>query len=162
MRAGRLPETSRATACPGACIRLSSMVHSAPSLRRGDVQAWRGTWREPLWVLSGPVAAGKSSWREARKPNTPPSRSGRGCYFSSGSRLAAALPEINERRALQEFGQELDDRDGGSWLAEDVQVAAEGDVPLVVIDSVRVVGQIEALRLAAIRSTSLARALVLV
>ncbi|TPG17161.1 adenylosuccinate synthetase [Pedococcus bigeumensis] len=97
-------------------------------------------------VLSGPVAAGKSSLAAGLKVE----------YSARVVRTRLLLQErfaalhqagdLNERRALQEFGEHLDGQDGGAWLAEDVTTVAQGDEPLVVIDSVRVLGQIEALR----------------
>jgi len=57
-----------------------------------------------------------------------------------------------ERKALQRAGQRLDREDGGAWVGEALQRAidlyATGQTPkgLYVVDSVRILGQIEAIR----------------
>jgi adenylosuccinate synthase len=55
-----------------------------------------------------------------------------------------------ERSALQAFGEKLDKRTGGAWVAEDVRAAIEAlpdhEDLLVVIDSVRMQGQADAIR----------------
>jgi adenylosuccinate synthase len=56
-----------------------------------------------------------------------------------------------ERRALQEFGDSLDQRTGGGWVADGVaELIANGqiDSKLVVVDAARIVGQIDRLRTA--------------
>lgn len=57
-----------------------------------------------------------------------------------------------ERKALQRAGQRLDKQDGGAWVGEALQrsidIFATGQTPkgLYVVDSVRIPGQIEAIR----------------
>lgn len=53
-----------------------------------------------------------------------------------------------ERSAMQEFGERLDRRTGGAWVCEEL-LREEGqreDEAIVIIDSVRILGQIEAIR----------------
>ncbi len=55
-----------------------------------------------------------------------------------------------EREAFQEFGEQLDGRTNGRWVAEDLLAAIEA-VPdhenkIVVLDSVRMLGQVDAIR----------------
>lgn len=98
-------------------------------------------------VLSGEVAAGKSTLAAGLHDMYR-------AYVVSSRRIiqerfkrANSPGEIDARRALQEFGERLDAQDGGAWLAADVATALDGvDAALVVIDAVRVLGQIEALR----------------
>ncbi|MCU1579100.1 MAG: adenylosuccinate synthase [Rhodoglobus sp.] len=54
-----------------------------------------------------------------------------------------------ERRAMQKFGEQLDTETGGAWVADEVaELIASGaaGTGLVVVDAVRIVGQIGALR----------------
>lgn len=58
----------------------------------------------------------------------------------------------HERRALQLAGQRLDNADGGAWVGEALQRTIDASTPgqtpkgLFVVDSVRIPGQIEAIR----------------
>jgi adenylosuccinate synthase len=53
-----------------------------------------------------------------------------------------------ERTAMQEFGERLDRRTGGAWVAHDLvpKINMLDENAVVVIDSVRIAGQIDALR----------------
>lgn len=100
----------------------------------------------PIVVLSGPIASGKSTLCESLIE-------GFGFKLIKTNVLLQKLGEGNvefERMALQDYGQLLDDRTGGDWLRkelvrciEDKEIAVTSPV---VIDSVRIEGQIEALR----------------
>src|SRR4051794_31600995 len=55
-----------------------------------------------------------------------------------------------ERSALQEFGEKLDSRTGGRWVADDLREAIEAlpnhENLLVVLDSIRMQGQADSIR----------------
>jgi adenylosuccinate synthase len=53
-----------------------------------------------------------------------------------------------DRNTLQEYGQTLDDKTNGAWLRDDLQKIERKEDPekLLIVDSVRHLGQIEALR----------------
>lgn len=98
-------------------------------------------------VLSGEVAAGKSTLAHGLQQGYGAAVVGTRGLLQNRYRTLNPSNGLNERRALQEFGEHLDDDDGGRWLADDVaQHLKRVDVSLVVIDAVRVLGQIEALR----------------
>lgn len=98
-------------------------------------------------ALSGPVGSGKSTLAEGLVSSYG------AAHFSTrellGRRaLSQGRGELRERGQLQRFGEELDESTGGSWVAQDlaplVDVLPPGGV--VVIDAVRVPGQLDALR----------------
>ena len=97
-------------------------------------------------VLSGPVAAGKSSLASGLQSNYSALVVSTRQLLQARYRVLHPTGDIDARRALQDFGEHLDQQDDGAWLAEDVGTTAVGDEPLMVIDSVRVLGQIQALR----------------
>lgn len=95
-------------------------------------------------VLSGAVATGKSTLADelvGRFDAQP---------ISSHKLLVTRLGKgaRPDRTVLQDFGDALDAETGGRWLADDVGVATSRftDDALVVVDSARILGQVEALR----------------
>jgi len=99
-------------------------------------------------VLSGPVGSGKSTLAQSLA-----ARFGVDCVRTqdlmadAGARLGRAV-EL-ERRALQEFGDRLDRETNEKWVAEGVaELLAQGRLhgELVVIDAIRTLRQVEALR----------------
>jgi adenylosuccinate synthase len=63
--------------------------------------------------------------------------------------LKERAPETNlERTALQELGETLDNETGGAWVADSLvrKASALNDNALIVVDAVRIEGQIEAIR----------------
>jgi adenylosuccinate synthase len=98
-------------------------------------------------VLSGPVSAGKSTLASLL----------RGRYGAHVVRTREFIKERNarvkdERRALQRAGERLDRADNGAWVREGlvrvIESAQAGATPtgMFVVDSVRIPGQIEAIR----------------
>ena len=98
-----------------------------------------------LLVLSGQVGAGKTTL------------AGRLIARYGGERISThqLLTErlgagaIQERGALQAAGERLDRRTRGAWVRQEVQPRIEAmptDVELVIIDAVRIKGQLDALR----------------
>src|ERR1700732_1856501 len=102
--------------------------------------------RRIVVVVSGPVAGGKSAL--ARQL----ARRFRGQRQSTRGILMGRLKpkEIATRLILQQIGAALDAETGGSWVADrlgrEIFRARENGVDLVIIDSARIAGQIEALR----------------
>ena len=100
--------------------------------------------QEPIVVISGPVAAGKTTLAEGLC-----ARYG-GRRFSTRSLLADRLGDDqgSDRRALQELGHELDELTGGAWLTTALTPALYEETAsnLAVIDAVRIPQQIEHLR----------------
>lgn len=98
-------------------------------------------------VISGPVGAGKSTL--ARRLAD---RYG-GQHLSTKELLRQHARDAgdrlpDERRALQEYGEELDRRTDGRWVAEAAGklVVESASAHLVIVDSVRIHAQVEALR----------------
>lgn len=94
-------------------------------------------------VLSGPVSSGKSSLAQSL-------RDSHGCAEVKTQDLIATLAPTTakSRRSMQDAGEQLDRRDGGAWVAAAVSKFAQ-DLPVgsvVVVDSARIKGQIDALR----------------
>lgn len=97
-------------------------------------------------ALSGPVAAGKSTLALALTDQ----------YGADRLRTQRLLRDIAEQRgtslpssrgALQDFGDALDDESGGGWLADAVLAHADGSTAaMIVVDAVRTLDQLEALR----------------
>ncbi|CAN7219662.1 adenylosuccinate synthetase [Microbacterium sp. LjRoot45] len=101
-------------------------------------------------VLSGQVGSGKSTLGQglAGRFDVTYVRT-QELMYDAAARAGEALP--NERRALQEYGERLDRDTREQWVAEGVSaLVARGGAAssLVVVDAVRTVGQIEALRAA--------------
>lgn len=98
-------------------------------------------------VLSGPVSAGKSTL-------------GKLLHDRYGAHLVRTrefikerVPRVkDERRALQRAGERLDRADNGAWVREGlvrvIEAAQAGTTPtgMFIVDSVRIPGQIEAIR----------------
>ncbi len=95
-------------------------------------------------VLSGAVATGKTTLAEQLVERYGAHRIG--SHELLIARLPAGAPR--DRTALQRFGESLDRDSGGRWLADAVAVAAsrQPEDALIVVDSARILGQIEALR----------------
>jgi adenylosuccinate synthase len=99
-------------------------------------------------VVSGPVGAGKSTLARNLADR----------YGLAYVRTQDLMRDIAvergedlppERRALQEYGEKLDVETSGRWVADQVSaMISRGDLlgPLVIIDAVRIVRQIDALR----------------
>lgn len=97
-------------------------------------------------VLSGSVASGKSTLARglrdrygARHLRTQDLLRARGA--------AEGLGGLTDRRALQHYGEELDERTGGRWVADDLGpiVSALPDRSVVVVDAIRRGEQLDAL-----------------
>lgn len=100
---------------------------------------------ETIVALSGPVAGGKTTLAANL----------RGRYGAATISTRQLLRErtrngqtLDDRRALQEFGEQIDRQTKGRWVAEDIrcQVASAPSGSILVIDAVRVPCQLEALR----------------
>jgi adenylosuccinate synthase len=97
--------------------------------------------------VSGPICAGKSALvRQLREKHS-------ATVIKTKELILARSPRTKPvREALQLAGQRLDTADGGAWVAEALQSAVDnatiGKTPngLYVVDSVRIPGQIEAIR----------------
>ncbi len=95
-------------------------------------------------VLSGPVSAGKTTLAKRLVDR----------YGAKHYKTSELLEKLSggriprERTAMQEFGERLDRSSGGSWVAEDLvpEINKLSADAIVVIDAVRIPGQIEALR----------------
>ena len=98
-------------------------------------------------LISGPVCSGKSSLvAQLREKHNAKVVKTKDLIIRMSPRTKS------ERRKLQRAGQRLDRVDGGAWVAEALQrtidAAVSGRTPegLFVVDSVRIAGQIEAVR----------------
>lgn len=98
-------------------------------------------------VLSGPVAAGKSTLASTLVARN------HGELIKTRDLILERLPNTkSERVALQRAGEKLDANDGGLWvqeaLARLVEKRQQGDRPgrFFVVDSVRIKGQVEGIR----------------
>lgn len=96
-------------------------------------------------VVSGPVAGGKSELAKEL------ARRFAGARLSTRTLLVPHLADGQQptRRALQDIGAQLDERTGGSWVADGFsREVFEASEQLIVIDAARIAGQVEALRAA--------------
>jgi adenylosuccinate synthase len=98
-------------------------------------------------ILSGPICAGKSTVVESLSERYGAQ------VVKTRDLIKQQLPKVkDERGALQRAGEKLDKADGGNWvkdaLARFIEAANEGSTPrgLFVIDSVRIRGQVAAVR----------------
>jgi adenylosuccinate synthase len=94
-------------------------------------------------LLSGPVSSGKSTLAQLL------SRQFGFVVVKTWELLKEHAPDTSmERAALQELGEKLDRDTGGGWVLEALarRVAALGDDAKVVVDAVRIAGQIDAVR----------------
>jgi adenylosuccinate synthase len=95
-------------------------------------------------LLSGPVASGKSmlASRLSGRFNMK--------LLRTSALLRAMLPKSNEpgRIALQDLGDELDQRSKGTWVLESLRQMLQGEATgtNVVVDSVKIQEQIDAIR----------------
>jgi adenylosuccinate synthase len=101
---------------------------------------------EPIVVISGPIAAGKSTLCEKLVEDFE-------FNLVKTNVLLAKLGEGRvgfERLALQEFGESLDVQTKGDWIRRALEIAVEGDdlnvEGRIVIDSVKIEPQIRSLR----------------
>ena len=98
-------------------------------------------------ILSGPISSGKSTLCENLK-----SRHGAG-IIKTRDLIKHQLPHVkDERGALQRAGERLDNADGGAWvknaLVRFIESQQSGSLAsgLYVVDSVRIPGQVHAIR----------------
>ena len=95
-------------------------------------------------VLSGPVSSGKTTLAGRLEE-----RFGAEVFKTSRLLEQRAQGKIElERTAMQEFGERLDKSTGGAWVADDLvpEINKLPEEAIVVIDAVRMAGQIDALR----------------
>ena len=99
---------------------------------------------EGVIVLSGPIGVGKSSFANALVERFGAIKVGTRDYILQQTGCD------NERRALQNAGDDLDRETGGAWVADCVQEAeaadAAGPDALLLLDSARIEPQVRALR----------------
>lgn len=95
-------------------------------------------------ALSGAIATGKTTLAERLEQRFGARRIG--SHELLAKRLADG--EQRDRGTLQALGEALDRDTGGRWLADDVAVAAShlSEDAIIVVDSARILGQVEALR----------------
>ncbi len=94
-------------------------------------------------LLSGRVSSGKTTLRDQLVE-----RFGAHCIETKDV-IAKLAPKIElERGAMQRFGEQLDRRTKGAWVCEALRRQAEAlrDDALIVVDAVRIMLQIEAIR----------------
>lgn len=98
-------------------------------------------------LVSGQICSGKSALVEQLKDKHDAR------IVKTKELILKKLPKTkNERRALQLAGQRLDREDGGLWVAESLQRVVDdtsrSETPrgLFVVDSVRILGQVDAVR----------------
>ena len=98
-------------------------------------------------LVSGPICSGKSALVQQLRDEHGAK------IIKTKELITKRAPKIKpERRALQLAGQRLDNEDGGVWVAEALQSAIDaettGQTPkgLYVVDSVRIPGQVQAIR----------------
>jgi len=106
-----------------------------------------GNTKLRIVLLSGPICSGKSALVRLLKEKHEAK------IIKTRELILKKAPNTKpERKALQLAGQRLDNKDGGAWVGEALQRAidsyATGQTPkgLYVVDSVRIPGQIEAIR----------------
>lgn len=97
-------------------------------------------------VLSGSVASGKTTLAAGLRDRYG-ARHLRTQDLLRARAAAAGLGDLKDRRALQHYGEELDARTGGRWVADDLGpiVSALPDRSVVVVDAIRRHEQLDAL-----------------
>jgi len=93
-------------------------------------------------LLSGPVASGKTTLAESLEAKY-------GFHRFKTRQLIQSIREVKtERRALQRAGEALDRKTGGHWVADALGKVVQtlADDSCIVVDSVRIKSQIDAVR----------------
>lgn len=114
-----------------------------------DTRSMAGAYEPPrVVVLSGPVGAGKSTLGRnlAQRFGLNYLRT-QDLMRQVAAERGDSLP--SERRAMQSYGEALDSETRGEWVAAEIaRLVADGDVGggLIVVDAVRIMAQIDALR----------------
>jgi len=95
-----------------------------------------------LILISGPVSSGKTTLARALADRFGAKQ------IRTRMLIVAATKSTDDRADLQAAGEKLDSQDGGKWLASAIAREVEGfeDDDEVVIDSVRIAGQVDAIR----------------
>lgn len=121
---------------------MGSPCPQVPKAIRFRISVAEG-WLRYLFVLSGPVAVGKSELAQQFEE-----RFGALCISTRNVLLENGV--ANERTALIEGGVALDASTGGEWVASGLRkvLATHPPTRIVVLDSVRRVEQIDHLRAA--------------
>jgi len=106
-----------------------------------------GNTKLRIVLISGPICSGKSALVRLLKD-----RHGAKIIETRELILKKAPRTKRERKALQLAGQRLDNADGGAWVGEalrraiDAYATSQTPKGLYVVDSVRILGQINAIR----------------
>ena len=118
-------------------------------IERAENREWRRCKGQTLTLqgraiiaLSGQVASGKTTLANALKQ-------GLAAHVISTGELLRERAGSDERRALQELGEELDRQEGGSWVARPVLEAHNRRKDVLIVDSARTHAQLAAMRKAA-------------
>lgn len=107
--------------------------------------------RQPrIVVMSGPVGAGKSTLASALSSSYGATHL-RTLEILRGHARRHGVTLPSDRRALQDYGDQLDQETTGRWVADEVSAIVAGmehPPEIVIVDAVRQLSQIEALRAA--------------
>lgn len=95
-----------------------------------------------LFILSGPVSVGKTSFGDALLELTGGSR------VSTRKYIQKLRGTPDDRKALQDAGDDLDRETAGRWVADAVDdfLASNSDAQVLLIDSARIAAQVDSLR----------------
>lgn len=92
-------------------------------------------------VLSGPIAVGKTAFSDELMRRYPCER------VSTRKYILKVKQVVDERKALQQAGAELDLETNGSWVADAVSAAIpDTDKSFLLVDSARIAAQVKGLR----------------
>ncbi len=92
-------------------------------------------------VLSGPIAVGKTAFSDELMRRYPCEK------VSTRKYLLKVKQVVDERKALQQAGADLDIETNGSWVADAVSAAIPNtDKNFLLVDSARIASQVEGLR----------------